>query len=277
LTKRIEPGFHSIASDDEHEAAVKKSVNTSVAKPQKMPASKKSVKAESTVTKNSPAVLLSTLLIYALISAGGYWFFQQSIKTEKILASSEQRILDLESQLSATGEEMGESTVALKVKLENLTKKNNELWKENDKLWASAWRRNQTEIKALDKQVTSLLSTLTANKKSLTTISTTLSAINEKQTAAEFNVDAITEKLKAVNTLSEKLTTFSKELSSLQSKSLSRDTQQIEIASNITALNSLHKELSAQVDSLAMTLADLKANRPLSSGTTSTPSSVTEL
>ena len=72
---------------------------------------------------------------------------------KRLPEQAEQRILQLENKLSATGEEIGESTVALQVKVTELTNKTNELWEQMDKLWASAWRRNQQEIADLGDRV----------------------------------------------------------------------------------------------------------------------------
>jgi chromosome segregation ATPase len=72
-----------------------------------------------------------------------------------VLNQAQQRITDLERRLSATGEEMDQSAVALQVKVSELTQKTNELWEQMDKLWASAWRRNQSDIADLSKVVNS--------------------------------------------------------------------------------------------------------------------------
>ncbi|MGJ8681145.1 hypothetical protein [Paraglaciecola sp.] len=96
-------------------------------------------------------------LFFIAILAGGavYWSSEQY----KVLQQAQLRISELENRLSATGEEMDQSTVALGVKVKELSAKSKELWEQMDKLWASAWRRNQADIKTLNKS----LSTLKAN------------------------------------------------------------------------------------------------------------------
>jgi uncharacterized protein HemX len=100
------------------------------------------------------------LLIAGMAGAGGYWATEQ----QKIQIQSQNRILELENRLSATGEEMDQSTVALGVQVKELSAKTAELWEQMDKLWASAWRRNQADIKTVKASIETLAN---SNKKSL--------------------------------------------------------------------------------------------------------------
>lgn len=105
-------------------------------------------------------------LVLALGSAGAAgWLFQQLQLQIERAENAENRIAGLESKLSATGEEIGDTTVALQIKVTELSNKSNELWEQMDKLWASAWRRNQKDIGDLaskvDDQVASLKNNLT--------------------------------------------------------------------------------------------------------------------
>lgn len=114
--------------------------------------------------------LATFALILALGAGGAAVYLYMQLQTQLSLAqSAEARIADLENRLSATGEDLGESTVALQVKVSELSNRTEELWEQMDKLWASAWRRNQKELGDLttkvDEQVASLLST-TANNAS---------------------------------------------------------------------------------------------------------------
>lgn len=67
--------------------------------------------------------------------------------------NAESRIADLESRLSTTDESVSQSSVALQVKVKELKDRTNELEKQMDKLWASAWRRNQNEIASHTKSI----------------------------------------------------------------------------------------------------------------------------
>lgn len=92
------------------------------------------------------------ILLLATMAASG-WLWHQNQQQQQQLTHAYTRLNELENRLSATGEEMGESAVAMQVKVKELAAKANELWNQMDKLWASAWRRNQQDIKALDKQL----------------------------------------------------------------------------------------------------------------------------
>ena len=98
------------------------------------------------------------LFLLFLIALGGYgvsyYLYQEHQKTSNMLADAGERIFELERRLSATGEEMDQSAVALRVQVNELKDKTDVLWEEMDKLWASAWRRNQSEISDLKTQLT---------------------------------------------------------------------------------------------------------------------------
>lgn len=107
-------------------------------------------KSPQVITKSNNG-LVSMLIVSTVIavSACGYLFWL-SQEQSRVLADNENRIVSLENKLSATGEEMGNSTVALQVKVTELSNRAEQLWEQMDKLWASAWRRNQQEIKSLE-------------------------------------------------------------------------------------------------------------------------------
>lgn len=95
--------------------------------------------------------LVTLLLVFSLTATAGcgylFWLHKEQVS---ITNANEKRILSLENKLSTTGEEIGNSTVALQVKVNELSNRSQELWEQMDKLWASAWRRNQQEIKSLE-------------------------------------------------------------------------------------------------------------------------------
>ncbi len=96
-----------------------------------------------------------TAFILVLFGFGGsYYLYQQSELQQAQLHEADLRIQELERRLSATGEELDQSAVALRVQVTELKEKTDVLWDEMDKLWASAWRRNQSELKDLDAKVT---------------------------------------------------------------------------------------------------------------------------
>lgn len=93
-----------------------------------------------------------------VVALGGYgasyWLFEQNKRQLQLLNDAEVRIQDLERKISATDEELDQSAVALRVQVNELKDKSEVLWQEMDKLWASAWRRNQSEIKDLSESMT---------------------------------------------------------------------------------------------------------------------------
>lgn len=137
------------------------------------------------------------LFVLFVIALGGYgasyWLYQQSQQQFAVIEQSQQRISDLEQQLSATGAEMGESTVALKVKVTKLGERSEELWQQMDKLWASAWRRNQADIKKVEGSVSQVGKNLQQLKQDWSQIA----ALKGKLTSTESNISGLEGKLKS--------------------------------------------------------------------------------
>ena len=119
---------------------------------------------KSTNKSNSPSWFAFLFLLIIVVSASSYWSFEQY----KALQQAQNRITDLESRLSATGENMDQSAAALQIKVSELSLKTEDLWGQMDKLWASAWRRNQSEIGVLNKTV---MAVKASSEKSLRTVS----------------------------------------------------------------------------------------------------------
>jgi chromosome segregation ATPase len=118
---------------------------------------------ESPSESNSPSWFAFLFLLIIIVGAAGYWSFEQF----KVLQQAQSRITELESRLSATGEDMDQSAAALQIKVSELSAKTEDLWGQMDKLWASAWRRNQSEIGALNKTIMSLKASTELSTKSM--------------------------------------------------------------------------------------------------------------
>jgi DNA repair exonuclease SbcCD ATPase subunit len=214
-------------------------------------------KTEVQATSSSALSKLSTLVIYLVLGGAGYWGYQQNINTTALLTSSENRIADLERQLSATGEEMGESAVEMKVRIETLGKTSDKLWIEMDKLWASAWRKNQSQIKNLQSKNKTFSNISSTQTKKIAATLASIKEINDKQIAAEYSVDALKEQIKSSELLTKKMQELSLELSAIESSSQRRDTQQIALASRVTKLNEQNNQLRSQIKSLQTKLAQV--------------------
>lgn len=118
---------------------------------------------EPTAKSNSPSWFAILFIHMIIVAAAGYWASEQY----KVLQQAQGRIAELESRLSATGEDMDQSAAALQIKVSELSTKTEDLWGQMDKLWASAWRRNQSEIGALNKTVMALKASSEQSAKSL--------------------------------------------------------------------------------------------------------------
>ena len=180
-----------------------------------------------------------------------YWQLQQ----QTIAANAaEARIQELENKLSATGEEMGESTVALQVKVTELSNRAEELWDQMDKLWASAWRRNQKEItelgEKLDDEVASLKSTTSALSSSSNSTSQTLNDIRAQ-------TETMASELLAINVQLER--------ASANSGSTKRDVQQA--TEKLRLLEQRNAAMVTRVNQIENEIRDL-ATRMASSGGT---------
>ncbi|MFW8589922.1 hypothetical protein ACOI22_03880 [Glaciecola sp. 2405UD65-10] len=144
------------------------------------------------VTKSNNA-LVSFLMVLSVgaIAASGYLYWMNTKQTSA-LSANEARIESLENRLSATGEEMDNSTVALQIKVTELSNKSEQLWEQMDKLWASAWRRNQQELRTVEKKVSSFQSDVNALlKKTDTKIASSLDGIKQVQN----RVDSVNNKV----------------------------------------------------------------------------------
>lgn len=143
-----------------------------------------------------PFTATLALLVALGACGGGYYLYDLSLKQAATNAAAEARIAELESKLSATGEEMGESTVALQVKVTELSERTNELWEQMDKLWASAWRRNQKEISDLAAKVDSVQKNL---QESINQVSRNTNSQQTKLASVEAQLTTLSDELLALN------------------------------------------------------------------------------
>tara|TARA_R110002126_G_scaffold112468_1_gene250710 strand:+ start:14 stop:622 length:609 start_codon:yes stop_codon:yes gene_type:complete len=185
---------------------------------------------------------------YLALAGTGWYFYQQQQTVNQALSHSVERIQQLENQLSATGEEMGESTVALKVKLEAVSEKTELLLSEMDKLWASAWRRNQTEIKALNSQSQKIVQQQTKNTAAVNQQSNEINLLADKVTATEFSINAVTEQMIAANSLKDDIKKLSSALNTLDADAKSRDKQQMFTATSINEFDTSLRLLIERIE-----------------------------
>ncbi|MFT5813081.1 MAG: chromosome segregation ATPase [Psychroserpens sp.] len=258
MSNRVEPEFPTIAIDQDQ------------VKVARDPASKAHKTDNSRITANNKklstlAKTLFMLMSYVALAGSGWYFYQQQLNVEQLLESSSKRIQLLENQLSATGQEMGESTIALKVKLEfisektelllsemdkleSISEKTELLLSEIDKLWASAWRNNQKEIKELNSQ--SMKMTQQQDKSN-----DTLSDLKDKITATEFSINAISKQMIAISNLKDALKKLSSQVNTLDANAKSRDKQQMFTATTVNEFDTSLQLLVERMERLEAILA----------------------
>jgi len=202
------------------------------------------------------AGLWLVLLLMMLLSGGSlYYLWMVNQQQQETLTAAEQRIASLENKLSATGEEMGESTVALQVKVTELNERTNELWKEMDKLWASAWRRNQKEITDL-KEASEAFEKST--KKALDDIRNRLQSVVEKTSTQEGQMASLADEILSLNVQIEQLSTTTKS----QADSIKK------VTSTLATLEQRNTALSNNISSLEKEIRAL-ATKTVTSNATS--------
>ena len=193
---------------------------------------------------------LIVLLMFSVMGFGAWWSYQHDIKSQAQIKTAEKRIAVLEEKLSATGEEMGESAVAMKVRLEALSKKTEDLWLQMDKLWASAWRKNQSEIAILNKQMKTQTGNLNNQVQQFKSTATNIKSINQKLTDAEFNLGILSEQIQLIEQIKTQSNDLSNNISALESKVQDRDNQQIQLAGNLAQIQSEQKKLTDRIKQL---------------------------
>ena len=248
MSNRVEPEIPTINIDQDQ------------VKMAREPAAKAHKSEQVNSATNTPKTLTAaqTLLIlipYFALAGTGWYFYQQQVSVNNNLASSSARIQQLENQLSATGEEIGESTIALKVKLEAVSEKTELLLSEMDKLWASAWRRNQEEIKALNSKSINMAQQQDKNTGSVSQQNNTLNDLKDKITATEFSINAVSEQMVTASSLKEQFKKLSTQLNTLDANAKSRDKQQMFTATSINQFDTSLQLLVERMERLEAILA----------------------
>ncbi|TRY29583.1 hypothetical protein [Aliiglaciecola sp. M165] len=180
VKERIDPDLPNIVLDNDDRAAFQK---------QRASQSKTPVEPEDSNTSKSgvSGLWLALTLVIALGACGAsYWLYEQKRISDAELTNAVGRVAELERRLSATGEEMDQSAGALRVTVSELTDKTDELWSQMDKLWASAWRKNQAELaqlnERLNKSVRETNNKISVVETESSTLSTNLAVIQEQLT-----------------------------------------------------------------------------------------------
>jgi chromosome segregation ATPase len=103
------------------------------------------------------------LLVGLAASAVAGLLYQQTVQLGTALEQSNLRITDLEGRLSTTDDSVNQSSASMQVKIK-------ELGGEVDKLWASAWRKNDARLTELEGAMKKAAGTFDAHQKRLATL-----------------------------------------------------------------------------------------------------------
>lgn len=189
--------FPTIRLDDEDRRDYQKKRHPSPSSAASSPSSLTSSSSNASASSGGNGIWITLVALIALTACGGSYYLFTLLQQQSAAAqAAEKRIVQLENKLSATGEEIGESTVALQVKVTELSNKTNELWEQMDKLWASAWRRNQKEIADLGDRVGNVQSAL---KKDIDAVSQNVAAQTAAAGSLKNQLASLADELLAVN------------------------------------------------------------------------------
>jgi TolA-binding protein len=108
-------------------------------------------------------VAVLALLVGLGASAVAFLLWQQTVRLDQALAQANQRIADLEGKLSTTDDSVTQSSAQMQVKIK-------ELAGEVDKLWASAWRKNDGRLTELEGAMKKAAGTFDAHQRRLATL-----------------------------------------------------------------------------------------------------------
>ncbi|USE68356.1 hypothetical protein CTT31_04165 [Pseudoalteromonas maricaloris] len=245
MDKRIEPELPSITPDLDQVEAYK---NSTTQASRKTSAPKESTKQTSQPAKGMGMMnWLGAISIIAL-AAAAFALYQQNLTTQAQLLESTKRIAELEHTLTATDEEMDLSAGAMQAKLNTLTERTDELWSQMDKLWASAWRRNQSDIKKLEEQASN-------NAKNQTSTTTKVETLSQSQTELALKLSLLEEQQQAASVLKNQIAAINGDVDQLKSQAQSRDSKQIEIGASLTQIEMTQTALAEKLERLERKLA----------------------
>lgn len=199
---------------------------------------------------NMPMLVIA--IIIALLACGSsaylYSLHQQNLAS---LSTAEKRIVSLENRLNATGEEMGNSTVALQVKVTELSARTEELWEQMDKLWASAWRRNQQEIKSLDGDLKGLQTNTNTLLKNMETKIASVSSANQQ---LQNRIDGVNTK---VGTQANDMLAINVNQDEMQSTITKQSTELRQVAEKLILLEKRNTSLLQQLQQIEAKLTEV--------------------
>lgn len=213
-------------------------------------AKKKTAADKGAGNSSNGSVIFFFVVLLAMVAGLGYWsYLLQNVVEEQTtqLDQASKRIASLEDRLSTTDESMSKSSVVMQVQLKELKDKTEQLWVQMDKLWASAWRRNQKEIASHTEQLKNNRSDLDAQKKEMLVFRASLDNLESGQAEVKGNMEKFAEATKAVDAMGA-------EVKNLKQQSDGN-------ASNLASLKKSQTGLEKQVKTNATWVESINANR----------------
>lgn len=180
----------------------------------------KPVKHSNSSTTAKPSGLLLGML-GLIIAALFFLSFQLYAQATKLDA----RVVELEKRLSSTDESLSQSGVAMQVAFKELKNRVTEQEGQIDKLWSSAWKKNQTDIESHGKQITVLTQKLKASTEQLAVLEKTdeayaadIKVLNARAETLAIMDASIKEQEQTVTTLKKQLAEMEKNNTALKKK-----------------------------------------------------------
>lgn len=218
--------------------------------------------------------LLFVIVIAGIVACG--WFYKQLQERDQALSVANERIAKLEQSLLSTDESMSQSSVAMQLRLKELTERTDKLWEQMDKLWASAWRRNQKEIGTLVKDMKAIKTDFDEVGKNIGVLSR---RTKSQQKKLDSGFESLESKLSSLSKKSEKLSALLDEadersiqnqsdISQASNRLANMDPQSLKarIQSNedwVKAINTHRKQLNTQIKQLQDAVRDMTKPAPV--------------
>ena len=129
---------------------------------------------ETPAAGGSARLVAGLALFLGLAASGvGFYLYQEAVRLDGALNQANQRIADLEGKLSTTDDSVNQSSAQMQVKIK-------ELGGEVDKLWASAWRKNDGRLTELESAMKKAAGTFDSQQRRLAALDATTDKLEQQ-------------------------------------------------------------------------------------------------
>lgn len=219
VNERKEPTVSSVLSSKEDLADRRSSLGSATRA--STAENKKSIQHRSTGSKSSSGFVILTFFMTLLaLVAAGYLFWQLQLSQQSI-AAQQLRIVELENQLTISGDTANQSLASVSVKVNELSQRSVKATSEIDKLWA-ARNTNVDAIKKVNQRISANVKKRSGEHQSL---EKSLSLAEQRTSEQEILIQSLRERVNDQKTAQQKLSSQIKKntataanLKSLQSR-----------------------------------------------------------